>query len=243
MGRRALLLIAAVLIAAVGTALVWFYVQGADGRAHDNAQTVKVWVATSDLSTGATWAQIAGSARVVDFPKQSLVAESVPADPVGAATRLARLSLQQPVPAGTPLMIGMFGGAAQVASGIIEDKHLAVTVTLADPARAAGLLRPDSHIAIFLTTTQGGTPKTHVLLSNIRVLAAGGQVKGSDTPGGVPQALVALELTEHQAGEIIISQAGGGTTTNSLWFALQGKGFTADGTTITPTDLSSPEAS
>jgi pilus assembly protein CpaB len=33
MGRRTLLLIASILVAALGTALIWLYVQGADNRA------------------------------------------------------------------------------------------------------------------------------------------------------------------------------------------------------------------
>ncbi|MGZ4650711.1 MAG: Flp pilus assembly protein CpaB, partial [Kineosporiaceae bacterium] len=49
MGRRSLLLIAAALCAALGTVLVWLYVQGADTRAAAGADLVEVEVTTGDV--------------------------------------------------------------------------------------------------------------------------------------------------------------------------------------------------
>ena len=45
MGRRTLLLIASILVAALGTALIWLYVQGADSRAEATTTQVEVVVA------------------------------------------------------------------------------------------------------------------------------------------------------------------------------------------------------
>ena len=52
MGRRTLLLITSILIAAVGTALVAIYVRGADERAEADADLVEVLVATKPVTAG-----------------------------------------------------------------------------------------------------------------------------------------------------------------------------------------------
>ena len=52
MGRRTLLLIASILVAALGTALIWLYVQGADTRAVSGETEVPVYVATRNVSMG-----------------------------------------------------------------------------------------------------------------------------------------------------------------------------------------------
>ena len=52
MGRRTVLLIAALVVAALGTALVWMYANRADERAQADAAPVEVLVATSDIGAG-----------------------------------------------------------------------------------------------------------------------------------------------------------------------------------------------
>src|SRR4051812_11096902 len=52
MGRRTLLLIASILVAAVGTALMGLYVRGADSRAQQTEGMVDALVATTTIAAG-----------------------------------------------------------------------------------------------------------------------------------------------------------------------------------------------
>jgi pilus assembly protein CpaB len=55
MDRRRLLLILAVFVALMGTALVFLYVQGADKRAQDKFDNVQVLKATQNITAGETY--------------------------------------------------------------------------------------------------------------------------------------------------------------------------------------------
>src|SRR4051812_28822141 len=52
MGRRTPLLIASILGGALGTALIWLYVQGADTRAQAGETQIQVYVAAGSVSAG-----------------------------------------------------------------------------------------------------------------------------------------------------------------------------------------------
>ena len=55
MDRRRLLLILAVFVAVIGTALVFLYVKGADKRANNQFDNVSVLKATQDIAAGETY--------------------------------------------------------------------------------------------------------------------------------------------------------------------------------------------
>jgi pilus assembly protein CpaB len=232
MARRTLLVIAAIQVAAIGTARVWYYVQSADERARAGQAVVTVYLPRRALDSG-TPLQTAldGSDPTV------LLSKGVPPSSITAAdlAGLAGKVLKQPVPAGQTLTTGMFtapGGAASM-TGLKEDK-LAIEVSLADPNRAAGLLHAGSEIAVFATSTtpegataaQGATAakarKTWLLLENVKVLSGGSAAAGPQGGGtaGVPQANVVLEVDQVQAQKVILTQAGGNSPV--LWFALRG---------------------
>ena len=52
MARRTLLIIASILLAALGTALIWLYVQGAENRAQQNADLVPALFLTQNVPAG-----------------------------------------------------------------------------------------------------------------------------------------------------------------------------------------------
>ena len=54
MNRRRILLIAAVVVALVGTALVFLYVRGSDARANERFDTVDVLRAVAPIAAGET---------------------------------------------------------------------------------------------------------------------------------------------------------------------------------------------
>ena len=139
MGRRTLLLIAALVVAALGTTGVFLYVNGVDARARAGYETVEILVATAEIPAGITGQQAADPSAI---GTREYFADSVdglhgheqhrhhrrqggagtdrdrradPRDPV----RRARTS-----PAALP----------------IPDGKLAVSVELGDPARVAGFV-------------------------------------------------------------------------------------------------------
>lgn len=233
MGRRTLLLIAALLVAALGTALIWLYVQGADKRARDGYSTVSVYAAVTPLLAGAQWNTLQKEGASLKDVPQSVVPPG--AVTVANASQLAGLVLRQPVSQQAVLTLDMFvkPGDATSSVGLAEDK-LAIEVSLADPARVAGLLRPGSEITIFATLNPGAsgdsrtasTQKavTWVFLDRVLVLSSGGAVGTTVTQANgtlsVPQALVGLQVSSKDAQKIVMTQ--NGVQNVSLWFALRG---------------------
>jgi pilus assembly protein CpaB len=236
MERRTLLLIASTLVAALGTALVWLYVQGADQRARQTQDLVQVYVSTVSFGANADAGDVKPAVARRSFTRESVEAlrGKLVTDPDQITGRTT-----QPVNAELPLLTAQFGksGGAPVAPVSLNAKKLAMSVQLADPNRAAGLLQPGSYIAVFAATT-GAKPDAMAVLSKVKVLAAEGatgteaataQDTTQDTTQGtgraaadeVPKALVSLEVDEVQAKKLVLAQsqnAGLGT----LWFALRG---------------------
>jgi pilus assembly protein CpaB len=73
--RRAILLISAIIVAALGTTLVFLYVSKANDRALANQNPVRVLVAKSQISPGTTidQAAAAGALEERSMPKASVV--------------------------------------------------------------------------------------------------------------------------------------------------------------------------
>ncbi len=100
MGRRTLLLIASILVAALGTALIWLYVQGADTRAQADTSLVQVWVASKAASPGGTVADVA--------PVPQQVPQPLAADAVTNPGQLGSQQLINGVTTGQILLRSMF---------------------------------------------------------------------------------------------------------------------------------------
>jgi pilus assembly protein CpaB len=235
MGRRTLLLIASILVAALGTALIWLYVQGADSRAQAGEARVKLMVAATEVRPGTPSGDVRWVARSFPSDYASLlgptaIASQQALDAAGVATTL--------IPANVPLLSSQFGsveGATTTApppvlSNLAPGKE-AITLTLPDPQRLAGLLQANSLIRVYITTStaRGGDGKTWVLLPSVKVLSAG-PATGTTTSGkaAVPQANVALEVSDDQAKQVISAMATSNGGSGSLWFALLGPGKVPD---------------
>jgi pilus assembly protein CpaB len=235
MGRRTLLLIASILVAALGTALIWLYVQGADTRAQAGEAQVKLMVAAQPVQPGTPAGQVSWIAR--SFPSDyasalggTAITSKQALDAAGVATTF--------IPANAPLVTSQFGSPAEatnvapapVLSNLTTGKE-AITLTLPDPQRLAGLLQPNSLIRVYVTSASTrGAAKTWVLLDRVKVLSSGpATVATSGDKASVPQANVALEVNDNQAKRVINAMSvGGGSSSggggNSLWFALLGPG-------------------
>jgi pilus assembly protein CpaB len=199
MGRRTLLLITSILIAAVGTALVGIYVRGADARAQADEAQVQVAVATKNVPSG-TSVKDAVARTSFDlklFPRRLLSADTYTgAEAVRTlSTENAGKTVTTAIFIGQPILRGMFGAQSAVTQVGISPGHRGVSVELTDPQRAAGLLTPGASVEIFWTPTASGSATggsggsgssepvkvAEVVLPSVKVIAIGTERVGSPT--------------------------------------------------------------
>ena len=242
MSRNVVLLVAAVAIAALGAGLVLLYVSSLAGAATADQQMVKVLTATSTISPGETAAVAKSDGRLAltEVPKSSLVA--------GAVTSVRQMSgevSQVTIFPGEQILAQMF--ATSVASGQnlpIPHGKLAISVELSDPGRVAGFVPPGAHVAIFIsvqgtsTDATGSQSYTRIMVPNAEVLAvgpatvlsAGGSSSAATTSDPVPQTILTVALSQHDADRVLFaSNSSGSSTGGTLAFGLLGSG-----TAITP---------
>lgn len=214
MGRRTLLLITSILVAAVGTALIGLYVRGADTRAEGRQLQQTVLVASADIPAGTAVDSGAFKVRTEQRTVTSL--------PVGAMADLspvAKLSTTSKIYLNQVIQQEMFSTASGVTTAGISPNDIGITVDLQDPARAAGLLKLGSKVTIF-ATPKGGK-KSVVLLPGITVIQIGNERAGGSTGSSedVPSTIVGLDVTVSQAELIKDAEAGG-----SLYFGVESPG-------------------
>lgn len=220
MGRRALLVIAAMLVAAFGTGMIWLYVNGLQDEARNHAKTVQVLVAKADLKKGAKADDLRPGTDFEPIP----VAKDVAGGNYILGSDLNAFKgrvLLDNIPQGLPLQSTMFGDPSST-KGVIETGKYGVQIALGDPMRVTGLLQPGSKVTIFKNQTVGARTTTSVLLSDVTVVTTNGfsPVPGQD--GAVPKTLVTFLLTPTDTAKLIHTQSKG--VGAELWLALQGDG-------------------
>lgn len=242
MHRRKVLLIAAVLIAALGATMVFLYVRSADDRAAQGFVTVDVLRATVPIEPG----------ELIDdaFAAQKMSLESVPTDLLlpGYQDSIAGLSGQVALTTIYPgeLIIGAkFGQSSSVPSSLqIPRGKIAISVNLTDPARVAGFVTPGSNVAVFLNAVgeADGQPYTRMLLGPVSVLGVGSTTPvsttttdetGASTTEQLPSTLLTLAVDQGEAERVLYAQGNG-----ELAFALLTDNSTiAPGPPVTAADL------
>ena len=172
MGRRTILLIAAILVAAAGTTLVFLYARGADARALGEQRLVEVLIAIKPVAAGTTvaTAQAAGS-----FQKREVAANSVVPQALADTSGVADLTFIAAVVPGEQLLRTKVGQPQDRVRLPIPSGKIGISVQLDDPARVADFVAPGSQVAVFTTiasTSNGGSgaAETRLLLQRITVL-------------------------------------------------------------------------
>ncbi len=218
MDRRRILLVVAVLVAAVGSALVFLYTKGADTRAEERFDTVEVLEATAVIAPGETFedAQAAGKLALQAVSKDALLdGYQTTSDSLSGTVSLGTIY------PGEQIISAKWGQSAAVASALqIPDTNMAVSVNLTDPARVAGFVNPGSQVAIFLTGTDQGTGFgfARLLLERVTVLGVGSTTpvsttttdeSGASTTEQLPRTLLTLSVNQVQAEKILFAQGNG----------------------------------
>lgn len=218
MDRRRILLVVAVVVALLGTALVFLYVRSADQRAESRFETVDVLVAVAPIEPGETIDDAAASGKLTLQP----VAQDYLL--TGYQTSVEELSgsvATQRILVGEQIVSDKFGSEVESATSALTlpKGQLAISVSLSDTSRVAGFINPGSRVAIFLNgTDQAGQAYTRLLLNDVQVLAVGSttttqttttDAEGTQTVEQLPRTLMTLALDQQDAEKVLFSQGTG----------------------------------
>jgi pilus assembly protein CpaB len=249
MARRSIQLIVAVAVAALGAAMIFLYVQGADARASEGQDQVSVLVAADVIDTGETVddAQAAGKFIKAEVAREDAV-DGVLVSTASLEGQVARSTIYP----GQQIIAQQFGAPGSQQSLAIPDDKLAVSVELTDPARVAGFVNPGSWVAVFVSgdleayAADGSTrklpPYTRVLFPKVQVIGVGDtsvaprtvkDENGTETTEQIPRTILTLAVTQEQAERLVFSARNG-----ELWFALRtDKSQVVDGPGVTADDI------
>ena len=247
MGRRAILLLVAVVIAALGATLVFLYVQGVEQKADDERDLVQVVGATETITAGesADDAMASGKIDFIEVPQDQLVDGYLTSTESLSGT----VALTTVYP-GEQILQSRFGATTSEETLPIPKGLMAVSVQLTDPARVAGYVTPGSHVAIFLSATpepidaQGNSQVlpdfTRLLFPEVEVIGVGSTTlltstttdeSGSQTTEQIPRTILTLAVTQAQAERIIFAAGHGEVSFGLLTdqsVVKPDKGVTAD---------------
>ncbi len=227
MGRRTILLVAAVLVAALGTTLVFLYARGADQRAAAGQELVKVLFAKSDIAVGTTGSAAAQSGAL---EQREVAKNSVAQGALSDITPVENQVALAPIFAGEQILQQQFGAPGSQATLPIPAGKVAVSVQLGDPERVAGFVTSGSHVAVFATVASAaGTAGaqgnlTQVLLPDVLVVGVGSSTlvtttttssSGQQNTEQISRAILTLALNQTEATKIIYA-----TQQGQLYFAL-----------------------
>lgn len=218
MDRRRVLLIVAALIAALGTLLVFLYVRGADQRADEKYDAVKVLRAVKQINVGETVAaaQAAGKIELGSVAQ----GQRLP-DALDSLSALDGQIAQTNIFPGEQIIASKFGTTAASANTLtIPEGMIAVSINLTDTARVAGFVNPGDKVAIFMNSTGGAGlgAFTRLLLNNVEVIAVGTttvvsttttDATGAQTVEQLPRTLFTLGVTQAQAQKIMFASGSG----------------------------------
>lgn len=221
MGRRTVLMLVAILVAALGSTLVFLYVQGINDRAIEKQNPVQVLTATDTINPGESLddAQAAGKLALTNVPEANVLP--------GALTSVASLQGELALTSiyrGEQILPEKFGTTAAAADTLAIPKgKMAISVQLTDYDRVSGFVQPGSHVAIFVCVT-GPKPKAkgdllndscqgvRLLLPDIEVLGAGDtslltttttDQTGAQTSEQLPKTILTIAVTQADAQKVI----------------------------------------
>lgn len=223
MGRRTVLMVVAIVIAALGATLVFFYVQGINDRAQADQAPVQVLTVKEVIAAGETIdaAQAAGKLVLSDIPTVNVL-------PGALATTQSILGMiaLAPVYPGEQIIPQRFGAPGTQERLTIPDGTLAISIQLSDPSRVAGFVNPGSNVAIFLAGDGAGTPTAgqpagqfvRLLLPAVQVIGVGAttllnttttDASGAQTVEQIPKTILTLALTQDQAQRVMLASRSG----------------------------------
>ena len=218
MSRRAVLVVVALAVAALSTALLTVYVRAADDRAAAGNDLQQVLVADQEIPAGLTGQQVLDGGYVApeEIPSSAVLDESMSR----IDSSLYDLRLETRILPGEQLQTSRFR-ASPATNLQIPPGKMALSIGLDDAARVAGNVESGSNVAVFVTLSGGGG-ETQLLVESVQVLDVG--TAGADSADGSgPLLTLAVDQLEAQRliyaqnnGRLYVGLRGDETTTQSL---------------------------
>jgi pilus assembly protein CpaB len=228
MGRRSVLLVAALVIAALGTTMVFIYVSNVNDQAIAKQSPVRVLVAKKAISAGITYKDASDAAS---FEFKTVSRDALVDGALGSTDPLAGKVTTTAIYPGEQIIAQMFGDPGEISTLSVPPDMLAISVQLDDPAQVAGFVEAGTNVAIFLTSPVakgGGQDQTRLLLPTVQVLAIGNQTavpKDTTTSGteeaSVPKTILTIAVDQKDYQRVLF-----GSTHGRLNLGLLGKNFT-----------------
>jgi pilus assembly protein CpaB len=219
MDRRRILLIAAVIVALIGTALVFLYVRGADNRAEDRFEAVNVLKAVAPIEPGESIDDAAEGGKLALQPVSQ--ADLLPNHQT-TTTELSGLVALTRIYPGEQIISDKFGGQVDEIPSVLQipKDMTAVAISLSDTGRVAGFVNPGSEVVIFFNFAdpQSGQVTTRVLLPKVKVLGVGSTTttttttttaEGEQVQEQLPRTLMTLALNQRDAQKVLFAQGSG----------------------------------
>ena len=220
--------LAAVVVGLIGVAAVMVYASAADSRAVAGQRLQTVFIAARLVPSGTSAADAVAQGLIV--PSQVL-AKGVPPGALSTVDNAnGKLLALTDIAPGEFVLSARFGTTPLGQSAIaVPDGQVAISLTLADPARVGTFVTPGSHIVIYdtyspsvaLTGGAAGVKQTRVLLDDVLVIAMGSvSLTPSAQAGGqaaTAGALVTVALAPDTATKLVH-----GIQTGTLYAGLSG---------------------
>jgi pilus assembly protein CpaB len=218
MGRRTILLVAALLAAVLGVVLVFLYAQNIENSVKEKQQRVTVLVATAEIAAGTTGSAAANAGA---FEQKEIAAEAAAPTALGDPAAIQDLVALANIYPGQQIISQQWGTEGQLTRLPLPEGKIALSLQLGDPERVAGFVSPGSTVAIFAT----GGPRIRTLLKDITVIGVGATgLNAAPTQDGEQQtssAILTLAVTQAEAEKIIYAQGlAEGAAYTGLYFAL-----------------------
>jgi pilus assembly protein CpaB len=207
MGRRTVLLVAAVLIAAVGAGLVLIYVHDMNQKVKAREAPEQILVAKKIIPAGTTGAA-ASAEGDLEFLK--VAREAVAAGALATIDPVANLVTLAPIYPGEQILSVKFGkqGASSLLT-IPTAGTVALSISLSGPAGVNGFIAPGSQVAVFLTASGS----TKLILPRVSVIAVGNRTlvpsSGQATGTNQQSDVVTFGVTAAEAQTLIFAQSAG----------------------------------
>lgn len=217
MNRRRLLLIVAVIVALLGTALVYLYVRGADARAEARFDTVDVLTAVAPIEPGETIDDAAASGKLALEP---VIRDDLLPNYQTSVEELSGSVATTRIYPGEQIISDKFGSEVEATTALaIPRGMIAVSVNLTDTARVAGFVEPGTNVAVFLNgTSPDGQTYSRLLLEEVQVIAVGSTTttqtttvtpEGEEVVEQLPSTLMTLALPQKDAERVLYAQTNG----------------------------------
>jgi pilus assembly protein CpaB len=195
MGRRTLLLIASILIAALGTSLIWLYVQGADIRGRQGSDLVPALFFARNAQAGE-------DAATPGLTVQKLVPGSIAATAVTNPSALVGQRLTAPAFAGQ-ILVPRLQGKEQTGR---FPKDGAVSISISEPNRVPADLTVGDVVDVYALASNGKGARVVALCLSVRSIGAlPGPSAGTTAPAAgasVSGAVVGFDANKSTADKL-----------------------------------------